>query len=57
MLSSRLTAFVIPMSQKMVIAMLTGTDEVHGRVRPPTPTVAAPKKMSRAAPIICPMSF
>jgi hypothetical protein len=34
MLSSRLMAFVIPMSQKTVIAMLTGGDCVHGKESP-----------------------
>ena len=42
MLSSRLTALVIPISQKRVIAMLTGGDPVQGRVSPHQTTAAAP---------------
>ena len=33
-LSSRLMAFVMPISQKIVIAMFTETDLVQGRLRP-----------------------
>jgi len=34
MLSSRLIALVMPMSQKIVIAMFTDADRVQGRVSP-----------------------
>ena len=42
MLSRRLTALVIPTSQKMVIAVLSGIDPVQGRSRPEETTSAAP---------------
>ena len=34
MLSSKLIALVMPISQKIVINMLTGSDRVHGRANP-----------------------
>ena len=34
MLSRRFTAFVIPINQKMVNAILSDEERVHGRLRP-----------------------
>ena len=42
MLSSRLTALVIPTSQKIVIAVFSGGEPVQGRSRPEETTSAAP---------------
>ena len=34
MLSSKLIALVMPISQKIVITMLTGSERVHGKANP-----------------------
>ena len=49
MLSSRLMAFVMPMSQKMVTAMPTDVAQPHGSSSPKSTTADAPKT--------CPISF
>ncbi len=48
-LSSRLIALVMPMSQKQVMAMFKTSEFVHG--------TTIPKPMTIATPINCPISF